>query len=128
MTEGPILGENKYKTIFFHTTDFLYELSCLIHCKHFVDVVSPIIVIVTSRNIIFFVSMKKNKTLNVSRNISHFWCPNPSQWTIQWNLGHCMEYFWLSFWKVWFCDKMRLLPKKCVKLWFLATILHNLKN
>ena len=59
LTEGPILGENKYKTIFFHMSDFLYELSCLIHCKHFVDVLSPIIVIVTSRNIVFFVSMKK---------------------------------------------------------------------
>ena len=35
-------------------SDFLYELSYLIHCKHFVDVFSPIIVISTSRNIIFF--------------------------------------------------------------------------
>ena len=59
MTKGPIFGENKYKTAFFHMSDFLYELSYLIHCKHFVDVFSPIIVIVTSRNIIFFASMKE---------------------------------------------------------------------
>ena len=78
MTKGPIFGENKYKTAFFHMSDFLYKLSYLIHCKHFVDVFLPIIVIVTSRNTIFFVLMKK-KTLNVSRNISHFLCPNPSQ-------------------------------------------------
>ena len=51
---------------------FLYELSCLIHCKHFVDVFLLIIVIVTSRNIIFFVLMKKNKTLNMSRDISRY--------------------------------------------------------
>ena len=60
MTKGPIFGENKYKTAFFHMSDFLYELY-LIHCKHFVDVFSSIIVIVTSRNIIFFVLMKKTK-------------------------------------------------------------------
>ena len=41
-------------------SDFLYELPYLIHCKHFVDVFSPIIVTVTSRNIIFFVLVKKN--------------------------------------------------------------------
>ena len=40
-------------------SDFLYELSYLIHCKHFIDVFSPIIVIVTLRNISFFVLMKK---------------------------------------------------------------------
>ena len=40
-------------------SDFLYELSYLIHCKHFVDVFSPIIVIVTSRNTIFLVLMKE---------------------------------------------------------------------
>ena len=40
-------------------SDFLYELSYLIHCKDFVDVFSPIIVTVTSRNIIFFILMKK---------------------------------------------------------------------
>ena len=51
---------------------FLYELSCLIHCKHFVDVFLLIIVIVTSRNIIFFVLMKKNKTLNMSCDISRY--------------------------------------------------------
>ena len=79
MTKGPIFGENKYKTAFFHMSDFLYELSYLIHCKHFIDVISPIIVILTSRNMIFFVLMKKNKILNVSPNISHFLCPNPSQ-------------------------------------------------
>ena len=54
-------------------SDFLYELSYLIHCKHFVDVFSPIIVTATLRNIILFVLlMKKNKTLNVSRNISRY--------------------------------------------------------
>ena len=80
MTKGPIFGENNYKTAFFHMRDFLYELSYLMHCKYFIDVFSPIIVTVTSRNIIFFVLMKKqNKTLNVSRNISHLLCPNPSQ-------------------------------------------------
>ena len=43
-------------------SDFLYELlSCLTHCKHSVDVFSEIIVIFTSRNIIFFVLMKKKK-------------------------------------------------------------------
>ena len=77
-------GEKKYKTAFFHMSDVLYELSYLIHCKDFVDVFSPIIVTVTSRNTIFFVLMKK-KTLNVSCNTSHFLCPNPSQWKIQWN-------------------------------------------
>ena len=61
LTEGPIFGENKYKTAFFHMSYFLYKLLYLIHCKHFVDVFSPTIVIVTSRNIIFFVSMKKTK-------------------------------------------------------------------
>ena len=61
LTKGPIFGENKYKTTFFHMSDFLYELPYLIHCKHFVDVFSPIIVIVTSRNIIFFVLVKKTK-------------------------------------------------------------------
>ena len=40
--------------------DILYELSYLIHCKHFIDVFSPILV-VTSRNMIFFVLMKKTK-------------------------------------------------------------------
>ena len=52
-------------------SDFLYELSYLIHCKRFVDVFSLIIVIVTSKNIIFFVLIKKSKTLNVSRDILH---------------------------------------------------------
>ena len=61
MTKGPIFGENKYKTEFFHISDFLYELSNLIHYNHFVDVFSPIVVIATSRNIIFFVLMKKTK-------------------------------------------------------------------
>ena len=61
LTEGPIFGENKYKTAFFHMSDFLYEFSYLIHCKHFVDVFLPVIVIVTTRNIIFLVSMKKAK-------------------------------------------------------------------
>ena len=79
MTKGPIFGENKYKTAFFRMSEFLYELSYLIHCKHFVDVFPPVIVIVISRNIIFFVLMKKNKALNVSHNISYFLCPNPSQ-------------------------------------------------
>ena len=51
--------------------DFLYELSYLIQSKHFVDVFSLIIVIVISRNTIFFVLMKK-KTLNMSCNISHY--------------------------------------------------------
>ena len=41
-------------------SDFLYQLY-LMHCKHFIDVFSPIIVIVTLRNIIFFVLMKKTK-------------------------------------------------------------------
>ena len=72
MTKGPIFGENKYKTTFFHMSDFLYELSYLIHCKHFVDVFSPIIVTATLRIIILFVLMKKKKTLNVSRNISRY--------------------------------------------------------
>ena len=61
MTKGPIFGENKYKTAFFHKSDFLYEFSYLMHSKHFIDVFSPIIVIVTSRNIIFFVLMEKTK-------------------------------------------------------------------
>ena len=61
MTKGPIFGENKYKTAFFHMSDFLYELSYLIHCKHFIDAFPLIIVIVTSRNVIFFVLMKKTK-------------------------------------------------------------------
>ena len=52
-------------------SDFLYELLYLIHCKHFVDVFSLIIVIVTSINIIFFVLMKKNP-LNVGRDVSHY--------------------------------------------------------
>ena len=78
LTKGPIFGENTYKTAFFHMSDFLYELSYLIHCKGFVDVFLPIIVIVTLRNILFFL-MKKNKTLNVRRNISHFLYSNPSQ-------------------------------------------------
>ena len=52
-------NKNKYKTAFFHMSDFFYELSYLIHCKHFVDVFTPIIVIVSSRNIIFFVLVKK---------------------------------------------------------------------
>ena len=60
MTKGPNLGENKYKTAFFQMSDYLYELLYLILCKHVVDVFSPIIVIVASRNIIFFVLMKKN--------------------------------------------------------------------
>ena len=42
-------------------SDFLYELSYLIHCKHFIDVFSPITVIVTSRNMFFFVLTKKTK-------------------------------------------------------------------
>ena len=52
-------------------SDFFYELSCLINCKHFVDVFSLIIVIVTSTNIILFVLMKE-KTLNVNSDISHY--------------------------------------------------------
>ena len=27
LTRGPIFGENKYETTFFHMSDFLYELS-----------------------------------------------------------------------------------------------------
>ena len=53
-------------------SDFLYELSYLIHCNHVVDVFPLIIVIVTSRNTISFVLMKKKKTLNVRRNILHY--------------------------------------------------------
>ena len=41
--------------------DFLYELSYLIHSKNFIDVFLTIIVIVTLRNMIFFVLMKKTK-------------------------------------------------------------------
>ena len=63
MIKGPIFGENKYKTAFFHMSDFLYELSYLVHCKHFVDTFSLIIVIVTSRNITFFVLMKRKAKL-----------------------------------------------------------------
>ena len=59
LTKGPIFGENKYNTALFHMSNFHYELSYLIHCKHFVDVFSPIIVIVTSRNTIFLVLMKE---------------------------------------------------------------------
>ena len=40
-------------------SNFLYELPDLTHCKHFVDIILPIIVIFTLRNIIFFVLMKK---------------------------------------------------------------------
>ena len=47
-------------------SDFLYELSYLIHCKHFVDAFSPIIVIVTSKKYHFLCFNEKNKTLNVS--------------------------------------------------------------
>ena len=54
-------------------------LNELIHCKHFVDVFSIIIVIVTSRNIIFFVLMKKN----LKCGSQYFFYPNPSQSTIQ---------------------------------------------
>ena len=61
LPEGPIFREIKYKTAFFHTSDFLYELWYLLHCKHFVEVFSPIIVIFTSANIISFVLMKKKK-------------------------------------------------------------------
>ena len=50
---------------FFHISDFLYELSDLIHCRHFVDVFSPI----TSRNIIFFVILKKK---NFKRELQYF--------------------------------------------------------
>ena len=63
LTEGPIFRESLYKTAFFHMSDSLDELSYLTHCKHFVDIFSPIIVIFTSRNIIFFVLMKKKKKL-----------------------------------------------------------------
>ena len=79
LTKGPIFGENTYKTPFFHMSNFLYELSYLIHCKRFVDVFSPVIVIVTSRNILFFLMKKKSETLNVRHNISHFLYSNPSQ-------------------------------------------------
>ena len=44
-------------------SDFHYELSYLIVCKHFVDVFLPIIVSVTLRNIIFFVLMEKTKLI-----------------------------------------------------------------
>ena len=40
-----------------------------------------------------------------------FWCANPSQWTIQKHFGHCKEHLWLSFWKIPFCDNMRLQQK-----------------
>ena len=50
-----------YKTEFFLMSDFLYELSYLMHCRHFVDISSPITVTFASRNIIFFVLMKKTK-------------------------------------------------------------------
>ena len=33
----------------------------------------------------------KNKTLNFSHNFSHFLCPNPLQWTTQWNQGHSLS-------------------------------------
>ena len=45
----------------FFTSDFLYELSYLINCEHFVNAFPSIIVIVTSKTIIFFVLMKKTQ-------------------------------------------------------------------
>ena len=41
---------------FFHM-NFLHSFSYLTHCKHFVDVFSPISAAVTSRNTIFFILM-----------------------------------------------------------------------
>ena len=98
-------------------SDLFYELSYLIHCNHFVDVFPLIIVIVTSRNTIFFVLMKKKKNFKCEMQYFTLY-RNPSQWTIQWNYGHCRKHFWLSFWKISFCDNMRIQQKKCVQLCF----------
>ena len=68
---------------------FLYKLSYLIHCKNFVDVFSPIIVIVASRNMIFYVLMKKSSKCEpqyFTFLMSKFFTVN-----IQWNLGPCRD-------------------------------------
>ena len=62
MTKGPVFAENKYKTTFFYMSDFLYEFSCLIHCKHFINVFSPI-VIITLKNMNFFCFIEKKNNL-----------------------------------------------------------------
>ena len=50
-----------------------------------------------------------------------FFCPNPSQLTIQWNWGHCRKHFWLSFWNISFSDNMRLQQNVCQ----IVIISHN---
>ena len=45
-------------------SDFLLESLYLIHCKHFVDVFSPIINIATSRNIYIFLFIIKYTSTN----------------------------------------------------------------
>ena len=72
-------------------SDFLYELSYLIHRKHFIDVFSPIIVTATSRNINFFVLMKiknfkyftflmsKSFTMNHSMKLRAQWKAFPTE-------------------------------------------------
>ena len=52
-------------------SDFLYEFSYLIHCKHFINVF-PSIVIATLKNMNFFSFIKKKKQLKMSAAIFHF--------------------------------------------------------
>ena len=53
--KGSILEEEMHKATSFHMTTFLHSLLYLIHCKHFVDIFSPISAFVTSRNAIFVI-------------------------------------------------------------------------
>ena len=127
MTKGSTFGENKYKTAFFsHEWLSLNELPYLIHWKHFVDVFLLIIVTVTSRNIIFFVLMKKNKTLNMSRDISHYVQILHTQPfnKIRGTVGSISD--WVS--EKFYLETTWGFSWKNVKLWLLATILHNMNN
>ena len=79
-------------------SDFLYELSHLVHCKHFVDTFSLIIVIVTSRNITFFVLMKRKAKLYMWAAIFHIMSKSFTM-NFSMKLGALQEAFLIEFLK-----------------------------
>ena len=112
------MGENTDKTAFFHMSDFLYELSYLIHCKHFVDVFSSIIVIFTSRNISFFVLMKKKQ--NVKYEPQYFTFLMSKSFTMK--LGALQGAFLIEFLKNFILWQHEASAEKMCQI---VTISHN---
>ena len=116
-----------------------FEHVHLMDCKHFVDVFLPIIVIGYLKEDHFLCFNEKNKTSNVSHNISHFLCPilhkepfneirgtvgNISDWVYE--KFHFVTIWGFSRKNVSNC-KMHNLPQFCTiwKIKYLYSLLHH---